>query len=232
MRKKLIFIFIFLVFFMSIIILKPTIKGCFNNIINLININKSNKFIIKDTTTSNYIKLLEKDIKEYKYISNLENCISSMVLYRNPSIWYDTLVINKGKNDNINLYDTVINNSGLVGIITEVLDNSATVSLITNIDKFKKITIGITSDDDIIYGLISKYDKFKNEIIVSEITKDIKLNDNIYAMTTNLTNNYKEGMVIGKVINVVNDENGLSKNAIIKPVVDYNNINYVCVINK
>lgn len=231
MNKKLIYIFIFLVFIL-LIIFKSNIKEGYNNLINLIKINNSNKFIINDDITSNYIKYLENNINEYKEISNIDNCISSIVLYRNPSIWYDTLVINKGKNDNINLYDTVINNSGLVGIITEVLPNSATISLITNIDKYKKITIGIASDDDIIYGLISKYDKFKNEIIVSEITKDIKINDNLYAITTNLTNNYKEGMVIGKVINIENDENGLSKNVIIKPFVDYNNINYVCVINK
>lgn len=231
MNKKLIYIFIFLVFIL-LIIFKSNIKESYNNLIDLIKINNSNKFIINDDITSNYIKYLENNINEYKEISNIDNCISSIVLYRNPSIWYDTLVINKGKNDNINLYDTVINNSGLVGIITEVLPNSATISLITNIDKYKKITIGIASDDDIIYGLISKYDKFKNEIIVSEITKDIKINDNLFAITTNLTNNYKEGMVIGKVVNIENDENGLSKNVIIKPFVDYNNINYVCVINK
>ena len=208
------------------------IKNTYNNILEIIYLIENNKLIINDELTKNYINTLEKDIKEYKDITNLNNCINASVIYRNPTVWYDELIINKGSSDNIKENSVVINNTGIVGVITKVYDTSSIISLITNINKDKKITVGITNDEVTIYGIINKYDKYKNELIISEITKDIEITDNLNVITTSFTNVFKEGIIIGKVKKIENDSNGLSKNVIATPTVDYNNIKYVCVENK
>lgn len=231
MKKNSIYILIILIILLTIGF-KDVIKSTYNGVLELIYLIDNKSLVITDDVTQNYINTLESDIEEYKEITNLNNCINSTVIYRNPTYWYDELVINKGKNDNIQINSVVINNKGIIGIIDKVYDNSSIVSLITNINKDKKITVGITNDKDTIYGIISKYDKYKNELIISEITKDIELKDDLNVITTNFTNTFKEGLIIGKVKDIKNDEEGLSKNVIVTPITDYNNIKYVCVENK
>jgi len=231
-KKKRIYILIYLVILLIIVSSKDILRNTFNNILEIIYLKNNNELIISDELIKNYIQTLEKDLKEYKDISNLNNCVRASVIYRNPSIWYDELIINKGSIDNIKVNSTVINNEGIVGIITKVYDNSASLSLITNINKDKKITVGITNEEDIIYGIINEYDKYNNELIIGEVTKDIELKNNLNVITTSFTNTFKEGIIIGKVKDIINDSNGLSKNVIVTPVVDFNNIKYVCVENK
>lgn len=232
MKKNSGYIFIILFILLITISFKDVLKDTYNNVLELIYLIDNNSLVITDDVTRNYINTLESDIADYKEITNLNNCINSTVIYRNPTYWYNELVINKGKNDNIKVNSVVINNKGIIGIIEKVYDNSSIVSLITNINKDKKITVGITNDKDIIYGIISKYDKHKNELIISEITKDIELSDNLNVITTNFTSTFKEGLILGKVKDIINDKEGLSKNVIVTPIIDYNNIKYVCVENK
>ena len=231
-KRNSIYIFIFFVFLLIVICSIDLLKNTYNNILEIIYLVDNNKLIVSDELTKNYINSLESDIKEYKDITNLQACINASVIYRNPSFWYDELIINKGKNDDIKVGSVVINNEGIIGVITKAYDNSSIISLITKINKEKKITVGITNNENTIYGIIKEYDKYKNELIISEITKDIEVNDNLNVITTNFTNTFKEGIIIGKLKDIENDSNGLSKNVIATPVVDYNNIKYVCVENK
>lgn len=229
-KNKYIYFFIILIILFIIFQFKYVLKDSFNMFLETIFLRKDEKLIITDDLTNTYIKELESDIKEYKEISNLNDCINSTIIYRNPEFWYDELTINKGRVDNIKVGSMVINNEGVIGTISNVYDNTSTISLITNIDKNRKITVGITNKDETIYGLISNYDKNKNEIIISELTKDITITDDLSVITTNFTNTFKEGLIIAKVKYIKDDSNGLSKNVIATPVVDYNDIKYVCVI--
>ena len=232
MKKRKVYIFIFLIILLVVISFKDILKNTYNSILEIIFLIDNKSLIISDDLTNNYIYSLESDIKEYKEITNINKCINSTIIYRNPIYWYNELVINKGKNDNIKINSVVINNKGIIGIISKVYDNSSVVSLITNISNDKRITVGITNGEYTIYGLINKYDKYKNEIIISEITKDIELSNNLHVITTNFTNTFKEGIILGKVKNIKNDDDGLSKNVIVEPIIDYNNIKYVCVENE
>ena len=220
MKKILIYMFIIL------IILSILFKNSFNNFLKLLYLKKDNNIVYSDEFTKTYIKSLEDNIKEYENINSITDCISGTVIYRNPVYWYDSFTINKGIKDNININDMVINNTGFIGIISKVYKNSSEVSLITNINN--KITIGLKSDDKEIYGILTSYNKINNEFIVSELTSDIS--GDINAFTTDFTNKYKSGILIGKVIKIIDDNNGISKDAIIKSDTNYNNIKHVCVI--
>lgn len=231
-KKNSIYILIFLITLFILISFKDTLKNTFNSILEIIYIVDNNTLTISNELTKNYINTLEEDIKEYKDITSLKTCISASVIYRHPSYWYDEITINKGKIDNIKPNSVVINNKGIVGVIKEVFDNSSVISLITNSTKEKNITVGITNNEEVVYGIISEYNKYTNEIIIGEITKDIDDNNNLNIITTNFTNTFKEGIIIGKVKKIENDSNGLSKKVIGTPIVDYNNIKHVCVENK
>ena len=228
-KNKYIYFFIILIILFIIFQFKYVLKDSFNMFLETIFLRKNEKLIISDDLTNIYIKELEKDIKEYKEISKLNDCINSTIIYRNPEYWYDELTINKGSIDNIKKGSLVINNKGIIGTISNVYENTSTISLITNINS-NRLTVGITNNEETIYGLITSYDKNKNEITISELTKDININGELNVITTNFTNTYKEGLIIAKVKEIKDDSNGLSKNVIATSVVDYNDIKYVCVI--
>ena len=183
---------------------------------------KSNIYF-SDEMTDIYIKSLEDEISKYKDISNIKDCINASIIYRHPIYWYDKVTINKGKKDNIKEKEMVVNKDGVVGIIEKVSNNTSIVKLITGMDN---ITVKIDNS----YGILSTYDKIKNELVVSEITKDIDNSKDVNVLTTGFTNTFKEGIIIGKVKRIESDENGISKNAFIEPIVDYNSLKYVCVI--
>ena len=228
-KNKYIYFFIILIILFVIFQFKYVLKDSFNIFLETIFLRKDEKLIISNDLTNTYIKELENDIKEYKEISNLNDCINSTIIYRNPEYWYDELTINKGSIDNIKKGSLVINNKGIIGTISNVYENTSTISLITNINS-NRLTVGITNNEETIYGLITSYDKNKNEITISELTKDININGELNVITTNFTNTYKEGLIIAKVKEIKDDSNGLSKNVVATPVVDYNDIKYVCVI--
>ena len=75
----------------------------------------------------------------------------------------------------------------MVTIYTSLLaivfvEGLSTISLITNINS-NRLTVGITNNEETIYGLISNYDKNKNEITISELTKDINITDELNVIT-------------------------------------------------
>lgn len=209
------------------LLLRPNIKDAYSALFNIFN--KDNKIVYSDNLVNNYIDTLENDITEYKEITKLNDCVYSYVTYRNPSIWYDEFMINKGKRE-VSKGNIVINNEGLVGVVKEVYNNSSLVSLITNSKSNNKITVGIKMEDKTIYGIISKFDKIKNELVISELTEDINNYYDSDIITTSFTNTFKEGIVIGKVKRIARSENGLYNIAYATPNVKYNHIKYVCVL--
>lgn len=231
MKKNSVFIFVIIIFLLLTIFFSDNLKNSFNSFFNIIYLKEDKNIVFTNDFTKNYINTLEKDIKEYKEIEELDNCINASIIYRSPSIWYDEFTINKGSNDNIKINDIVINNEGLIGKINKVYKNSSVVTLITNVNSKEHVTVGITNNVDTVYGIINGYDKLSNEIIISEVTKDINNNDDLNVITTSFTNTYKDGIIIGNVKNIIDDSNGLSKIVIVTPKVNYNNIKYVCVLN-
>ena len=95
-KNKYIIFFIILIILFIIFQFKYVLKDSFNMFLETIFLRKNEKLIISNDLTNTYIKELENDIKEYKEISNLNDCINSTIIYRNPEYWYDELTINKG----------------------------------------------------------------------------------------------------------------------------------------
>ena len=54
--------------------------------------------------------------------------VTAQVILRDPTLWYQTINVDKGTDDGVSLHDPVIGDGALVGEVTEV---SATVSVVT-----------------------------------------------------------------------------------------------------
>ncbi|MBR6820693.1 MAG: rod shape-determining protein MreC [Bacilli bacterium] len=160
-------------------------------------------------------RLLKKELNELSKIKYDDGVIAKVIL-RDMYSFYDELVINVGSKDNINIYDSVICNGSLVGIVTKVNDNTSNVKLISSNYNIS-VKIGNTYGN-LNKGVVTMVDKYS----------DISVGDLVY---TSGLDNILGNIYIGKVKEISLDEDRLSNKVIIE-YEDNNYLNYVYVVGK
>lgn len=173
-------------------------SGSINRFLIAINPNLDTKNI-----ELNYDKYLKDELDNIKKINNIEfnddlDLQVSRVKYRNVYEYSDTLTIYKGFKNSVFVNDVVLNNDGLIGIVTKTYDYYSIVTLITN----KNSNISVKINDAI--GILKT---INNTLVVTNINNYEKVNvdDEIYTSGLgNLPNNIYIGKV--KSINLNNTE--------------------------
>ena len=157
--------------------------------------------------------------------------IASTVISRSPENWLDKLTIDVGENNGIKVDMSVMTDQGIIGRVSEVGPTSSKVSLVTsNQEDPVKLYAGIQSKDSIYYGVIDDYDGTNNELIVNQVPKSAKIEEDDTVTTSGLGGISPEGLVIGKVTRVEDDEFNLSKRVFVSPAANFNDIRHVFVI--
>lgn len=167
---------------------------------------------------SEYNELLK--INEIDYNTNL-NITISRTLYRDIYDYYNYITIYKGSNDKINEDMVVVNNFGLVGVISQVDKNNSRVRLITSNES--NISVKINES----YGIL----KVSNgSLIVSDLSNydNISVGDKIY---TSGIGNLIGDIYIGEVSNISLNSTNIEKIITVTPAVDFDNLKYIAVIS-
>src|SRR5690625_7990124 len=85
--------------------------------------------------------------------------ISGSVIARNPDMWIDQVVIDRGSRDGLENGMSVMSNNGLAGRIAEVNPTSSKVTLLTTNDEATVLTSAeITLEDEKVFGVINGFD--------------------------------------------------------------------------
>lgn len=167
---------------------------------------------------SEYNELLK--INEIDYNTNL-NITISRTLYRDIYDYHNYITIYKGSNDKINEGMVVVNNFGLVGVISQVDKNNSRVRLITSNES--NISVKINES----YGIL----KVSNgSLIVSDLSNydNISVGDKIY---TSGIGNLIGDIYIGEVSNISLNSTNIEKIITVTPAVDFDNLKYIAVIS-
>ena len=150
----------------------------------------------------------------------------AQVIGRDPSNWYETIVINKGTNHGIRLNMPVVTHQGLVGRIINVTANTAEVLLILDREGAvggrifeTRITPGV------VQGLANS--EFLQMV---HLPHDTPVEPGQTVVTSGLGGVFPKGIRIGTVVEVKPDANGLMKAAVIEPFVDFSRLEEVFVI--
>lgn len=181
---------------------------------------------------------LENEIKKLKKQLELNTALSDKILlnatvvHRNIGYFYDEITIDKGSKEGIEKDMAVITTEGLVGRTSKVSSHSCVVKLLANDNMNSKISVKIKTNDDYVYGLISKFDSKKNTYTVEGISQNIEIPNGADVVTTGMGNIFSSGLLVGKVVATKNDNFDLSKVLEVKSAVDYNNIDYVAVVKR
>ena len=166
---------------------------------------------------------LDKNYADYKKTA-------AHVIGKDSGNWFSTFTIDKGSNDGIAKDMNVMAGSGLVGIVTDVGPNYAKVTSIINDTSKVSGMVTTTSDNLIVSGSLQKM----NEDMVIEFNnlndKDNEVSINDPVVTSAVSYNYQQGILIGYISSIETDSNNLTKSGTITPAVDFEHIEEVLVI--
>ena len=196
-----------------------------------------NESKISNELEESIINSLKEDIKNLEKINNITlsisdfDLINATVISRNMEYWFNTLTINKGKSDGIDIDMAVIDSNGLIGRISMVTDNTATVKLITTNDTRNKVSAVIHNNTNKIYGIINGYDNENNllNLIISE-NKEIEINSKVE--TTGMGGVFPSGILIGKVLDVIKKDDGVTNVVRVIPSSNIEGERYVMVLQR
>lgn len=213
-------------------ILRDIVLYPFNIIIKDKNLIRSSDFLLSELNNKN------KEIKELKDLLNLNSInsnysiINATVIGRNMQYFYDEVIINKGSKSGIKKNMIVVNDKGLIGKIIKTNRNNSTVKLITSSDVYNMLSVQIEIDNEYIYGILNSYDPKTNSFIVEGIDQNISIKAGSLVSTTGLGNIYPSGILIGQVVRIQKDNFDLAYILKVEPVIEFNNFNYVAVLDK
>ena len=157
--------------------------------------------------------------------------VGAHVISRDAGNWFSTFTIDKGQNDGIEVDCNVLAQSGLAGIVTNVGPDWATVRAIIDDNSNVSAMISATSDTCIIAGDLELIDQGSLQLI-KLVDQDNKVHVGDKVVTSNISEKYLPGILIGYVSELGNDANNLTKSGEITPVVDFRHLQEVLVITE
>ncbi|MDC7287960.1 rod shape-determining protein MreC [Blautia schinkii] len=184
-----------------------------------------NNKLIQDQTELTRLKQLYNLDEEYSDYPK----VAAKIISKDPGNWYDTFMVNKGSNDGIREGNNVIAGKGLVGIVTEVGPSWCTVrSIIDDSTNVSAMTVS-TSDNCVVEGDLELIDEGKLSF-QQLYDQENKITVGERIVTSNISENYMEGLFIGYVSEIHQDSNNLTKTGTIVTPVDFRHLREVFII--
>lgn len=190
--------------------------------------------------TESRITALEEEKAALEAELNLQNSLSdyatfsATVISRNPDSWMQTITINRGENDGIEIDMPVLSQDGLIGRISEVNPTSSKVTLLTTSDQTTNLVSSeiISEDGEVIHGVIEGYDEETQRLVMNNITSDAEITEGQEVTTSGLSDKTPRSLIIGTVDEVTYGDFGLTQRVYLTPAADFNDVRYVTVVNR
>lgn len=216
-----------------------------------------NKFI-SDSTDSELEKLKEENrslrdqlIKntmqeeEVQELNNLKNAlkfvtdktasdfISADIVARNDGNYYNSFTISAGSDNGVKSDSIVVNGDGLIGRVYQVSQKySKAVSIIDSRFPVSFQIIGRSSDTGMLSQDVSITQIEDASLIkgyMFDVNSPVKIDD---IVTTSGLGLYPAGIPIGKIQQIIPDEQNILKYIVVKPYVNFKKLDKVMVFNK
>lgn len=186
------------------------------------------------TTENNRLQQNSATLERYKELYKMDQNtadypkVAANVIASENSNWFSKFTIDKGSNDGIREDMNVLSGTGLVGIVTEVGPNWATVSSIID-DKNVSAMILTTFDKCIVSGdLQTVQDGFLKFEQLANNENEVAVGEQV--VTSNISSKYLQGLLVGYISEVNVDSNNLTRSGYIIPATDFKELQEVLVI--
>ncbi len=181
---------------------------------------------------------LENEITELKEALELKNTlteyntVTTTVLSRNKSYWFNIITIDKGKLSGIDKDMVVITKNGLVGKISKVSENSSEVKLITSDDVNYKVSVSIATANGDTVAILNGYDNKTSLLKVVGVDKSLNVSVGDKVVTSGLGGKEPRGIYVGSVKKIENDKYNISKTLYLETGQDFDSIHYLTVLKE
>ena len=144
--------------------------------------------------------------------------------------WSKAFKVDKGSDDGIQKDMNVIAGGGLVGIVTEVGKNYSIIKTIIEDNNSVSGMLIDTNETCIVEGDIEQSDS--GFVKLTHFKSDITVRDGDKVVTSNISDKYLQGILIGYAKDVTPDYNNLTQSGYLVPAVDFNNLQEVLIITE
>lgn len=150
--------------------------------------------------------------------------IPARVIARSADSWSSSIIIDKGRFNGIRQGMVAINPRGLVGRVVESADNTSRILLVNDPSLGISSIVQRSRQEGLVSGTLG------TNLIMRYLPEDADIIVNDLIVTSQFSQIYPKGLLVGKVINIGRELSGLNRYAIIKPAVDCLAIEEVLVI--
>lgn len=204
---------------------------------NAQNENKEMKDIITQLTEENTrLQSDELELNRLRKLYDLDQQygqyekVGARVIANDSSNWFQVFRIDKGSKNGIAVDMNVVAGGGLVGLVTDVGANYATVRSIID-DSSRVSSMAMQSGDScIVAGDLTLFKE--GRLRITNVLKESDLKDGDKIITSNISSVFLPGLLVGYAADITNDTNNVTKSGYLIPAAEFDSLQEVLVITK
>jgi len=181
----------------------------FNNFFHLASLGKENQTLIKENLalqsqvsllkeTQHENEILKREIGLEKDNKNL-TLIPANIIGRSSLGYIKTIVIDRGKRDNLKVRQAVISQGYLVGVVKQIYESSSEVDLITDYNSVVPVLLQESRGTGLLRGGLKG-------LTMDDIPLNIPIKSGEQVITSGLGGDMPAGILVGKVGEVISHE--------------------------
>lgn len=152
--------------------------------------------------------------------------LTAEIVGQDPSLWYRTVIINRGSSDGVQKGMPAVTVEGVVGQVLNTSPNYAKILLATDPNSAIDVLVQRTRVRGIIKG--SGDNAYQLHYVLKN--SDVKKDDPV--VTSELGGVFPKGLLVGFVSSVFQDRRGMFQQIEIEPVVDFSKLENLIIIMK
>ncbi|MFQ5794037.1 MAG: rod shape-determining protein MreC [Candidatus Bipolaricaulia bacterium] len=149
--------------------------------------------------------------------------ITAQVVGRSPDDWFETLTVNRGREDGVADGMVVVAPTGLIGRVRAAHARTALIELITAPNSRIGVLVNRTREMGVTRGMIGK-------LLLDFIEVDADLVEGDLLLTSGLSGIYPKDLVVGRVKTIENSSTDLFKSVEVEPVVNLGRLEEVMIL--
>ncbi|MDH4321340.1 MAG: rod shape-determining protein MreC [Desulfobulbaceae bacterium] len=151
--------------------------------------------------------------------------LTARIIGRDPSLWFKTVIIDRGSSDGVKQGMPVVTAEGIVGQIMSLSPHYAKVLLTIDPNSAIDVIVQRTRVQGIIKGNGSGYQ-------LHYVLKNWEIGQGDTIVTSGLGGIFPEGLQVGKVTRVTESRRGMFQKIEIQPSVDFSQLEHLIIIMK